>query len=207
MSQRDTQVARHDQVLAIVAKHLDGATLEIVRSALAADERMAIIRDAFLEGRDHEAVHMIRELDPIGFRHLLPATAPTAIHPQQSAQITCRPQVTSFQVTHLLVSRTCAEFFNVNEIKVGNRSQFLQTGDVPADLFEVDAPLLDSPAIDALEDGEMITIKVDKIIGRLGLALDLEIVDTSMDLVLIVTNISDQPCLFRAAWLGETKFR
>jgi hypothetical protein len=172
MSQRDTQVARHDQVLAIVSKHLDSATLEIVRSALAADERMAIIRDAFLEGRDHEAVHMIRELDPIGFRHLLPAST-SPIQPCQSAQITCRPQCApSFQVTHLLVSRTCAEFFNVNEIKVGNRSQFLQTGEVPADLFEVDAPVLDSPTLDALEDGEMLTIKVDKVVGRLGLALD-----------------------------------
>jgi hypothetical protein len=208
MSSRDALAAKHDQVLAIVAKHLDDTTLEIVKSALASDERMAIIRDAFIEGRDHEAVHMIRELDPIGFRRLLPASAgPTPIPAHTSAQIICHPQIAPFKVTHLLVSRTCAEFFNINDLRVGNRSQFVQSGDVPADLFEVDAPIIESSALDDLEPGETITIKIDKIIGRLGLALDLESVEVAMDLVLVVTNIDDLPHLFRAAWLGEIKAR
>ena len=207
MSNHDELAAKHDQVLAIVGKHLDDTTLEIVKSALAADERMAIIRDAFLDGRDHEAVHMIRDLDPIGLRHLLPASAPAQIPAHALAQIICRPQMAPFKVTHLLVSRTCAEFFNVNDLRVGNRSQFVQAGDVPADLFEVDAPILDSSALDDLKPGEMITIKIDKVIGRLGLALDLESVNVAMDLVLIVTNIDDRPHVFRAAWLGEIKAR
>jgi len=195
--------AQNDQVLAIVSKHLDGATLEIVKSALAADARMSVIRDAFLEGRDHEAVHMIRDLDPIGLRRLLPTSVPAPIPAHASAQITSRPQIAPFKVTHLLVSRTCAEFFNIADIRVGNRSQFTQAGDVPADLFEVDAPLLESSVLDDLKPGEMITIKIDKVVGRLGLALDLERVETGQDLVVVVTNLDDRPHVFRAAWLGE----
>lgn len=207
MSNHGELAAKHDQVLAIVGKHLDDTTFEIVKSALAADERMAIIRDAFLDGRDHEAVHMIRNLDPIGFRYLLPASASAQIPAHTSAQIICRPQMAPFKVTHLLVSRTCAEFFNINDLRVGNRSQFVQSGDVPADLFEVDAPILESSVFDDLKPGEMITIKIDKIIGRLGLALDLELVEMALDLVLVVTNIDDLPRVFRAAWLGEIKAR
>jgi hypothetical protein len=207
MSNRDELLAKHEQVLAIVSKHLDDTTLEIVKSALSSDERMLVIRDAFLQGRDYEAVHMIRDLDPIGLRYLLPVSARDPISSRMSAQITCRPQMAPFQVTHLLVSRTCAEFFNVVDIKVGNRSQFVQSGDVPADLFEVDAPILESSALDDLEPGEMITFKIGKSVGRLGLALDLELAQMSMDLVLTVTNIDDLPHTFRAAWLGEIKAR
>lgn len=49
----------HDEILAIVSQHLDSAKLEVIRRALRSDDRLAVIRDAFLEERDAEAVNMI----------------------------------------------------------------------------------------------------------------------------------------------------
>ena len=198
--------AKNKEVLAIVAKHLDAETLEIVRSALATDDRMLVIRDAFLEGRDHEAVHLIRELDPtVAFWHLLPCSANVPILPTQSAQITARPQLGPFAPRYLLVSRNCGAQFMINDIRVGNRSEFLQAGDVPADVFMVDAP-----SLEALfnEEKGWFTVTIDRTgSALLGVRLDIAEVQASQDFQLIVTNISDQTLPFSAAWLGEVKHR
>jgi hypothetical protein len=197
---------KHEEVLAIVTKHLDAETLEIVRSALAADDRMQVIRDAFLEGRDHEAVHLIRQLDPtVKLWYLLPCSSGVPILPTQSAQITARPQSGPFAPRYLLVSRNCGAQFQINDIRVSNRSEFLQTGDVPADVFMVDAP-----SLEALfnEEKGWFTVTIDRAgSALLGVRLDIAEVQASHDLQLIITNISDQTLPFSAAWLGEVKHR
>lgn len=198
---------KHEEVIAIVAKHLDAETLEIVRSALAADDRMQVIRDAFLEGRDHEAVHMIRQLDPaVKLWHLLPcSTGDEQILPTQSAQITARPQSGPFAPRYLLVSRNCGEHFMINDIRVANKSEFLQAGDVPADVFVVDAPLLEAHFE---EEQGWFTVKIDRTgSALLGVRLDIAEVQAHQDFQLIVTNISVDPRAFSAAWLGEVKHR
>ena len=204
MSDRDRAVSAHDQVLAIVSKHLDAHTLEIVKSALRSDERMAVIRDAFLEGRDHEAVAMLRDLDPVGTRALLPMSTSQLIPPTETAQITARPQVTPFKLTHLLVSRTCAGSFDIDEIRVGNRSQLVQAGSVPADIFEV------APELEALMDGpDAVTrVVINQPAARvmhLSPFLDLGLVEAGMEIILYVTNLGVEPMRWRAAWLGEVK--
>lgn len=221
MSERDLAVARRHQVLKIVEPYLDKTTFAIVESALesafAADERVAIIRDAFLDGRDHEAVHMIRALDPVGGRwSLLPcSTGETPIPPNQSAQITARPQGGSFDPHHLLVSRSCADFL-LNDVRVRNRSQFVQAGDIPLDPFTVDSPSLEilinrvpaanAPAI-AGEDEEIV-VQIDRMGSQLlGVRLDIETVDRGEDLVLVVTNLGTTAVPFRAAWLGQQLWR
>lgn len=202
-----TTSTKHEEVLSIVAKHLDAETLEIVRSALAADDRMHVIRDAFLEGRDHDGVHMIRQLDPtVKLWHLLPCSTGVPIEPTQSAQITARPQSGPFAPRYLLVSRNCGAHFLINDIRVGTRSEFIQAGDVPADVFMVDAP-----SLEALfnEEKGWFTVTIDRTgSALLGVRLDIADVQVSQDLVLIVTNISDDRTLpFSAAWLGELKHR
>jgi len=190
---------KHAEVLAIVREHLDVTTLAIVESALRADARMAVIRDAFLEGRDHEAVKMLRDLDPMKPRMLLPMSTAEWILPGRSAQIMARPQVGPFQLLRLLVSKSCAGSFDINEIRVGTRSQFAQAGDVPADVFEVDAP-----ALDVVMDGErQVLVTVTETEARFVIPLDLPVVETAMDVTLYVTNTGDQSLRFRAAWIGE----
>jgi len=190
---------KHAEVLAIVREHLDVTTLAIVESALRADARMAVIRDAFLEGRDHEAVKMLRDLDPVKPRMLLPMSTAEGILPGQITQITARPQVGPFRLLRLLVSKSCAGSFDINEIRVGTRSQFARSGEVPADVFEVDAPELD-----VVMDGErQVMVTVTETEARFGIALTLPVVDTAMDVTLYVTNTGDQALRFRAAWIGE----
>lgn len=190
---------KHAEVLAILRGYLDATAFAIVESALVADSRMAVIRDAFLEGRDHEAVNMLRELDPAKPRMLLPMSTPQDLRPAEVAMVTARPQVGPFRPVRLLVSRSCAGYFDINDIRIGTRSQFAQSGNVPADAFEVDAP-----GLDVLIDGEEpVLVTVTEKEARFGIALDLDLVAPSQELILIVTNQSDQPRRFRAAWIGE----
>lgn len=199
----------HGQILQIVREKMDPATAEIIAAAFHDAHRLTVIRDAFMEEKDALAVKMIRDLDPNeqGFRRLLPAmSSGTLIHPGQSAQITARPQCDKFTVISLLVARSCAEAFMINDLRVGNRSQQMQAGDVPAEIFAIDAPLIENlPEPDA--DG-FITIKINKPASdRSLLELDFDLCLTAMDLVLIVTNTSSTPREFRAAWYGKTPTR
>ena len=76
-------------------------------------------------------------------RDILPMSTGVPILPTQSAQITGRPQCLVFQCNRFLISNAgtaggSADWI-VNDIKIGNRSQFVQSGDVPGDLFATNA--------------------------------------------------------------------
>lgn len=83
---------------------------------------------------------------------------PIKIKPGQRARIVARPQVTAFRPEQIEIEN--AEHWLVHDIKVGNRSQFSQSGDIPGEMF---AP------------------------GVQGGAVSLETVQTAMDLVFEVT--------------------
>ena len=76
-------------------------------------------------------------------RDILPMSTGVPILPTQSAQITGRPQTMVFSINRFLISNAGtaggAADWIVNDIKIGNRSQFVQSGDVPGDLFAVNA--------------------------------------------------------------------
>ena len=76
-------------------------------------------------------------------RDILPMSTGVPILPTQSAQITGRPQALVFKIGRFLISNAGtaggAADWIVNDIKIGNRSQFVQSGDVPGDLFAVNA--------------------------------------------------------------------
>ena len=76
-------------------------------------------------------------------RDILPMSTGVPILPTQSAQITGRPQVLVFKIGRFLISNAGtaggAADWIVNDIKIGNRSQFVQSGDVPGDLFATNA--------------------------------------------------------------------
>lgn len=190
--------AKQQEVLDIIAMTVDETTLAIVRDALADSHRMTIIRDAFLAGRDHEAVN----LDPRGLYKLLPTSSGAAlIEPTMSAQITATPQ-TAFRATRLMVSRRSRDFM-IADIRVGTQYQFVQAGEVPADIFAGNLDDLEPALFGEMVDG-LYTIRVpDHAIPLMGLPISCP--ESDKAIVITVTNIGVQPASFDAAWLGFAK--
>ncbi len=96
-------------------------------------------------------------------RVVLPMSSGVAILPNTSAQITSRPQNVAFRPERLIIGGTPGNWI-VNDIKVGNRSQFSQSGDVPGEMFA--ATTIDS-------------------------FVSFETVQTAMDFVVLVTNVGN----------------
>jgi len=76
-------------------------------------------------------------------REVLPMSTGVPILPTQSAQITGRPQAPAWRCERFVISNAGtaggAADWIVNDIKIGNRSQFVQSGDVPGDMFATNA--------------------------------------------------------------------
>jgi hypothetical protein len=96
-------------------------------------------------------------------RITLPMSSGVAILPNTSAQITSRPQNVAFRPERIIIGGRPGDWI-VNDIKVGNRSQFSQSGDVPGEMFA-------ATTIDAY--------------------VSMETVQTAMDFVMLVTFIGD----------------
>ncbi len=109
-------------------------------------------------------------------RILLPMSSGVNILPNTSAQITSRPQNVAFRPERIIIGGTPGDWI-VNDIKVGNRSQFSQSGDVPGETFA-------STAIDSF--------------------VSFETVQTAMDFVMLVTfvGVSESGAPFVCSVLG-----
>jgi hypothetical protein len=114
-------------------------------------------------------------------RDILPMSTGVPILPTQSAQITGRPQTLVFKIGRFVISNAGtaggAADWICNDIKIGNRSQFVQSGDVPGDLFATNA-------IDTF-------VRFDS-------------AQTAMDVVVVVTYIglNESGCPFFGAMVG-----
>jgi len=114
-------------------------------------------------------------------RDILPMSTGVPILPTQSAQITGRPQTLVFKIGRFVISNAGtsggAADWIVNDIKIGNRSQFVQSGDVPGDIFA-------NNAIDTF-------VRFDT-------------AQTAMDVVVVVTYIglNESGCPFFGAMVG-----
>jgi len=114
-------------------------------------------------------------------RDILPMSTGVPILPTQSAQITGRPQTLVFKIGRFMISNAGtaggAADWIVNDIKIGNRSQFVQSGDVPGDLFATNA--------------------IDTFVR-------FEAAQTAMDVVVVVTYIglNESGCPFFGAMVG-----
>jgi hypothetical protein len=104
----------------------------------------------------------------IGFQSL-------QVQPHTSADIPTKPQVL-FRGTRLIVGSAIAQFFTIDDIKVGRTSQFVATGSQPAEAIK-DTATGDNVSLDTCRPG--------------------------MDIVLQVTNVSDTAQDFRAALFGD----
>ncbi len=94
-----------------------------------------------------------------------------------SVVITVRPQML-FRPNRLLVPDAIAPSFTIDDIKIGNRSQFASSGAIPAAAFgeSVDDDLL------------------------------MDTIQTSQDIVITVTNVSGGAVQFRAALFGDSMY-
>ena len=75
-------------------------------------------------------------------REILPMSSGTqAIQPNHSASITARPQRVAFRPERVFISENGDGAANwlVNDILIGNRSQFSQAGQIPGDIFATTA--------------------------------------------------------------------
>jgi hypothetical protein len=116
-------------------------------------------------------------------REVLPMSTGVAILPTQSAQITARPQRVAMRIERFFISNAGtsggAADWVVNDIKIGNRSQFAQSGDVPGDMFATNA-------IDGF--------------------VSFETAQTAMDVVVVVTYIglNESGCPFFGSMIGTS---
>lgn len=109
-------------------------------------------------------------------RTILPIESTVAIAAGATATVTARPQDIAFKPERLIIPSTLAPDFLIVDIKVGNRSQFTQSGNVPGEAFLPNA-----------EDS----------------MVDFDTLQTSQDFIMIVQNISGAARTFRAALFGH----
>lgn len=110
-------------------------------------------------------------------RQVLPMASTGAVAAGTSVTITSRPQTIAFKPERVIIPSTIAPLFTVDDIKVGNKSQFVQSGSLPGEAF-----------LPTLFDGQM----------------EMDTVQTSQDFVMQITNISGAAVTFRAAVYGKS---
>jgi hypothetical protein len=90
-----------------------------------AEERLAVIRDAFLEGRDLDAVQQILEVVNAGNAKLFAWSQPD-VPAQSSVTLYARPQ-RPMDLKQIVVADRCADFFEVVQMTIGVNIQMLVT--------------------------------------------------------------------------------
>ncbi len=110
-------------------------------------------------------------------RIVLPVSSGVSVKPNTSAQITSRPQNVAFRPMKLIIGGN-PEDWTINDIRIGRKSQFVQCGDVPGEMFAANAA--DS------------TVCFDVVL-------------TAMDFTIVVTYIGNDPegALFSCGVLGD----
>lgn len=138
---------------------------------------MLKVLDVIAEPLNGKAVNKSKASSPIGSRLwplVLPMSTGVPILPNQTAQITGRPQC-AFTPGRLVIEDAVG--FIVNDIKIGTRSQLAQCGDIPGRMFAPDATDTFGGGFDTAPPGT--------------------------DVVLIVTNVGKKQAVVSAAFLGR----
>lgn len=110
-------------------------------------------------------------------RQLLGVNSTGTIAAGATVTLTARPQTVAFRPDRIMIPATLAPNFVIEDIKVGNTSQFVQSGSIPAEAF-----------VQGMFDG----------------LVEFDTVQTSQDFIIIVSNVSGAPAAFRAAVFGKS---
>ncbi len=105
-------------------------------------------------------------------------SGPTLIAPNAQQDVVLAPQVI-FRGERLIVPESIADFFTIEDIRIGKDSQFGAAGSVPAAVYA------------------NVTV---------GANLNLDIATVGMQIVIVVTNLSPDPQRFRAGLIGKALF-
>lgn len=121
---------------------------------------------------------LLRTMNPTKARKQVLGMASTGtIAAAGVASITARPQTFAFKPERVFIPATIGPDFTIQDIKVGNVSQLVQSGDLPAEAFSQTS---------------------------FGVEMDMDTVQTSQDFIIQVTNISGGARTFRALILGRS---
>lgn len=121
---------------------------------------------------------LLRDQEPSKDGQLvLPMSSSGTIAAVTAATITARPQVKAFRPQRIVVGNSIAAFFTISDIKVGNKSQFVQAGTIPAEAF---------------------------VQGAFGVAMRQDTVQTAQDYVFQVNNIDAMARSFLCVVFGRS---
>ena len=205
-----------DRILKMLEQTLDSKSLAKVREAIEDAARLTVIRDAFLNGRDVEAVTLIKQLDltkakrkinknaapVLGMRRaILGISSSAEISPGQNVTCVTRPQI-PFKPDRFAVSRRCSSAFLIERFQVGNRAQDVANSTIPADMMEASFPELPY-LFDSSEPGMPIEIRIDSFVeAQFGIPIDMDTCQVAQDLVVQVSNDGPIPLRFYGLYLG-----
>lgn len=209
-----------EAILKILEEKLDSRQIAEIRLAIEDANRITVIRDAFLSGKDVEAISLIKHLDltksldearkkidskantVLGIRRTILGIS-TMVPPGSTQVITVRPQRV-FKVDRLAVSRLCSSYFIISSIRVGNQYQEVALSEIAADLLETSFD--ESSLIFNREPGELIEVKIDSFVeSRIGIPIDMDTCQTAQDLSMFVMNTDlENSRRFSALYLGVT---
>ncbi len=131
-----------------------------------------------LAQKQAQAGQLLRTMNPTRARkQVLGMVSNGTIAAAGTATITARPQTFAFKPERVFIPATIGPDFTIQDIKVGNISQLVQSGDLPAEAFSQTA---------------------------FGVEMDMDTVQTSQDFIIQVTNISGGARTFRAMILGKS---
>lgn len=166
------------------------------------DEIRKIIRDAFLEGRDDEAIRMLKSdeyRESLGPRSIIGVNSSGVIYAGRSAMAVARPQRNPFKPYRFAVDSGISDSFVISDIRIGNNSVFLTAADISADFFKVKL----NQDFEIILKDEAILVRMNNAAEEsFGVAIDCPTCQISQDLVAMVVNISDTSQTFRGAFLG-----
>jgi hypothetical protein len=123
------------------------------------------------------------------------ASRQTVIPPGMTAQITSRPQSASFRGDRIAIPEAIADRFVIHDVLVGNRSQFLQAGDVDGAMFAARIDKL--PTFEF--DGPHRVLLTSAGLANLGAELSMDECLTAMDITMYVSLKRDAPATSFAA--------
>lgn len=105
-----------------------------------------------------------------------------------------------FRVTHLIVSPSCAAHFDVEDIRVGCYSQYINASPIAADLFAVGDVLHGE-----VDERGFYAVKIGRgVEALLPLRIDMPTCQVGQDIIVTVTNVDPgEHHEFRGALLGK----
>jgi len=148
------------------------------RQALAfRGSQQAALQQALAAKRAHAGA-LLRGVNPSRARkQVLGMVSNGTIAAAGTATITARPQTFAFKPERIVIPATVGPDFTIQDIKVGNVSQLVQSGDLPAEAFSQTS---------------------------FGVEMDMDTVQTSQDFIMQVTNIAGGARTYRAMVVGRS---